>query len=172
MISLNIQIDKFVHRSDLQTTLLAYYPSKSLNSTAIDLYLQKLSTLTIVKFTISTRTDKRLPTSVKQSRAITMCIAFTTDSGYDNRTILLIGDVYCPSTKCLGELCLHKKTFQPLGRSDYQYPQCGSVCQVRNTPFDDQTNFFFMSLGQGVYIFGKIPKSVQDVIGDVHCPGK
>ena len=31
---------------------------------------------------------------------------------------------------------------------------------------------FFLSLGQGVYIFEQSPKSVQDVIGDVHCPGK
>ena len=53
-ISLNIQIDKFVYHSDLKTTILVYSPSKSLNSTVINLFLQKLSTLTIVKFTIST----------------------------------------------------------------------------------------------------------------------
>ena len=29
-----------------------------------------------------------------------------------------------------------------------------------------------MSLGQGVYIFEENPKSVQDVLGDVYCPGK
>ena len=38
---------------------------KSLNYTAIILFLQKLSTLTFVKFTISTRTDVTLQTSVK-----------------------------------------------------------------------------------------------------------
>ena len=31
---------------------------------------------------------------------------------------------------------------------------------------------FFSSLGQGVYIFEGSPKSIQDVIGDVYCPGK
>ena len=31
---------------------------------------------------------------------------------------------------------------------------------------------FFLALGQGVYIFGERPKSVQDVIGDVYCPGE
>ena len=41
------------------------FPSKSLNYTAISLFLQKLSTLTIVKFTISTITDITLQTSVK-----------------------------------------------------------------------------------------------------------
>ena len=101
-----------------------------------------------------------------------MCSAFTPDCGYNNSTIILIGDVYCPNTKCSGRLCLHKKTFQPLGRSVYHCPQSGSVCQVRNIPFEDQRNSFFLSLGQGVYIFEEKPKSKQDVIGDVYCPGK
>ena len=101
-----------------------------------------------------------------------MCSAFTPHCGFDNSTFILLGDVSCPNTKCSGRLCLHKKTFQSLGRSDYQCPQCGSVCQVRNSPFDDQTNSIFLSLGQGVYIFDESPKSVQDVIGDVYCPGK
>ena len=101
-----------------------------------------------------------------------MCSAFTPDSGYDNKAVILIGDVYCPNTKCLGKLCLHKKTFQSLGRSDYQCPQCASVCQVRNIPFEEQTNSFFLSLGPGVYIFQESPKSIQDVIGDVYCAGE
>ena len=71
-----------------------------------------------------------------------MCSAFTPDCGYDNSTIILIGDVFCPNTKCLGKICLHKKTFQSLGRIDYQCPQCGSVCQVRIITFEHQTIFF------------------------------
>ena len=78
----------------------------------------------------------------------------------------------CPDTKCSGSLCLHKETFQSLGSSDYRCPQSGSVCKVSNIPFEEQTNSFFLSLGQGVYIFEVSPKSVQDVIGDVYCPGK
>ena len=105
-------------------------------------------------------------------RAITSCSPFTPNCGYDNSTIILIGDVYCPNTKCLGKLCLHKKTFQSLGRSDDQCPQCASVCQVRNIPLEEQTNSIFLSLGQGVYIFEENPKSVQDVVGDVYCPGE
>ena len=101
-----------------------------------------------------------------------MCSAFTPDCEYDNSTNILIGEVYCPNTKCSGRLCLHKKTFQSLGRSDYQCPQCRSVCQVRNIPFEDQRFSFFLSPGQGVYIFEENPKSVQDVIGDVYCPAK
>ena len=38
--------------------------------------------------------------------------------------------------------------------------------------FEEQTNSFFLSLGQGVYVFEERPKSIQDVIGDVYCPGK
>ena len=101
-----------------------------------------------------------------------MCSAFTPDCGYDNSTINLIGDMYCPNTKSFGKLCLYKQTFQSLGRSDYQCPQCGSVCRVRNIPFEDQTYSFFLSLGQGVYIFEESPKSVQEIIGNVYCPGK
>ena len=44
--------------------------------------------------------------------------------------------------------------------------------KVRNVLFEDQTNSFCLSLGQGAYIFEESPKSVQGVIGDVFCPGK
>ena len=101
-----------------------------------------------------------------------MCSAFIRDCGYDNSVIILIGDVYCPNTKCLRKLCLQKKTFQSLGRSDYQCPKCASVWQVCNIPFEDQTNSFFLSFGQGVYYFEGNPNSVQDVIGEVYCPGE
>ena len=101
-----------------------------------------------------------------------MCSAFTPDCGYHNSTIILIGDVYCPKTKCLCKLCLHKNTFESLGRSDYQCPKCASVCQVRNLLFEDQINSFFLSLGAGVYIFEESPKLIQDVIGEVYFPGE
>ena len=101
-----------------------------------------------------------------------MCSSITPDCGYDNSTIILIGVVYCPNTKCFGKVYLHKKPFQSLGGSDYQCPQRESVCQVRSIPFEDQTNSFFLSLRHGVYIFEESPKSVEDVIGDVYCPGK
>ena len=43
---------------------------------------------------------------------------------------------------------------------------------MRNIPFADQTISFFLSFSQGVYVFEEIPKSIQDVIGDVYCGGK
>ena len=102
---------KFVYRSDFKTTILASFVSKSMSYTAIILFLQKLSILTIVKFTIYTRTDITLQTSVKELRAITMYSAFTHDCGHSNSNINLTGDVYCPNTKCLGNFSMHKKIF-------------------------------------------------------------
>ena len=40
-----------------------------------------------------------------------MCSAFTPVCGFDNSTIILIGDVCCKNTKCSGELCPHKRLF-------------------------------------------------------------
>ena len=40
-----------------------------------------------------------------------MCSAFTPGCGYDNSTNILIGDVYCPNTKCSERICLHKGLF-------------------------------------------------------------
>ena len=90
-ISFNIQIDKFVYHSDCETTIFVFFPSKSLNYTAVNLFLQTLSTSNIAKFTISTRTDITLKTSVKYLRAITISSAFTPDCGYDNGAINIIG---------------------------------------------------------------------------------
>ena len=141
---------------------------KNLNNTVSNSFSQKLSTWVTGKSNISTRIDFLLLTSVKFLKAITMCSV--PDCGFDNSTFILIGDVYFLNTKCSGRLCLHEKTFHSLGRSDYRCPQCASVCQVRNILFEEQTNFFFLSLGQGVDIFEERPKSTQEVIGDVFRP--
>ena len=115
----------------------------------INSFLQKLSTRVTAKSKNSKRIAFLFLTSVTLFRAITMCSAFTPDCGYDNSTIILIGDVYSPNTNCSGELCLHKKTFQSLGRSDYQCPQCASVCHVRKILFKDQNKSFFLSFWSG-----------------------
>ena len=119
-----------------------------------------------------TRSDSMLQTTVKLLRPIMRFCAFTLHCGYDNSKINLSTDVYRPNTEWSGKLCLHKKTFQSLERSDYQCPQCGSVCQVRNIPFEDQTISFILSFGESTYTFEESPKSIQDVIGDVYCPGE
>ena len=143
-----------------------------MKNTVINSFIQKLSNWVTAKSNTSTRINFLLLTSVTFLRAITMCSAVTHGCGYENSTILLIGDVYCPNTNCAGKHCLHKKIFQSLGESDYQCPQCSSLCHVRNILFDDQIISFFLSLGQGVFNFEETPKSIQDVIGDVYCAGK
>ena len=72
----------------------SFSPSKSLNITVMKSFSQKLSTWVTAKSNISTRIDNLLLTSVTSLRAITMCSAFTPNFGYDNNTIILIGDVY------------------------------------------------------------------------------
>ena len=85
----------------------------------------------------------------------------STDFAYENSAIFVIGDVYCPNKKRLRKLCLHKKTFQSLGRSDYQCPQCGSVCQVRNIPFEDQTKTFLLWFVQGFTFLKRVRKQFR-----------
>ena len=97
-----------------------------------------------------------------------MCSVFTPDRGYDNINIIVSGDVYYLNTKCSGKLCLHKETFQALGRSDYQCPQCASVCQVRKILFEDQTNCLFYRLAMAFTFLKRV--SIQHGIGDVYCP--
>ena len=60
---------------------------------------------------MSTKIDFLLLTSVTFLRAITMCSALTPDCGYDNSVTNLIGDVYCPNTKCFGKLLPAQKDF-------------------------------------------------------------
>ena len=71
---MNIQIDKLVYRSDMKTTYLASFPSKSLNYKIITSYLQNFSSIIIAKFTTSTRTDIKLHASVKNWEQM-QCVA-------------------------------------------------------------------------------------------------
>ena len=100
-----------------------------------------------------------------------MCSALTLIVGMTITLLFSLGTCIFQIQSVRVNFACTKKTFQSLGRSDYQCPQCESVCQVPNIPFEDETNSVFLLFGQGVYIFGESPKSVQDVIGDVYCPG-
>ena len=100
-----------------------------------------------------------------------MCSAFTPECTYNNSAIIIVGNVYCPNTKFLGKFCLNKKTFQSLGRSDYQCPQCASVCQIGNIPFEDQTNSFFSTLGSVVSFLKGVHNQFK-MFGGAYCPGK
>ena len=71
-LSMNIQIDKFLYRSDLETTILASVPPKCLNYKVINLYLRNFSNSNIANITNSSRT-KQVWTSWEQLR----CVAFS-----------------------------------------------------------------------------------------------
>ena len=76
-IALNIQKDKFVHRSDFRTRNLAYFLSKSSKYTVIKIYLQNLSTLIIAKSSTSTTTEITSETSVNNWEHF-WCVAHST----------------------------------------------------------------------------------------------
>ena len=152
-ISIKSQIDNFVRSSDLETTIPASFPLKTLNYTVINLFLQTYSTLAIANSSTYRKTDITLQTSVKCFRASRTCSEFTSDSRYDNSIIKVIGKVYCPDTMCSDIFCFHKKTFKSLSRSNYQCPQYSSMYQVRNILFDEQTKSFLVEVFSRVIYF-------------------
>ena len=103
-----------------------------------------------------------------------MCSAFKPGCGYNYSTIIFIGDMYCPNTKCSGKLCMDRKSLQNRGRSVYQCPQSASVCQVRIIRFRDQTNSFFMSFGRGFSFLKRVQNRIKMSLqmSFVHLVGK
>ena len=94
-------------------------------------YSQKLSSLTNAKFITSRRTDMTLQISVKQLRAKTMCSTFKPYCRLEKSFINLFENLFCADILCSRKFHVHKRTFQPLGRSDYQSRQCLSTCRIR-----------------------------------------
>ena len=110
-LSLNIQTEKIVYHSDLNTSFLPSLPSKSSSYTVISSNLQKLSTLIILKLTGSTRTDITLQPSVNQLGAKTMCCTSNFDWQYAKAKITLM-KMYIVRTKCvLGKFLCTKGFF-------------------------------------------------------------
>ena len=58
-----------------------------------------------------------------------------------------------------------------LDRSEYQCLQCESMYQVRNVPFQGQTNSFSVKFGWGICNFEELQGSIQVIIGNVFCLG-
>ena len=137
-ISLSTQLDSFVYRFDLETTILASCPSKILNYRAMNLFLQKLSTFTSAKFITFTRTQFKLQPSGQKMRAITMRSTFTSDRRYEKSNIKNNGNVYCPNEKFPGKPWVQKNISQFLQRQGNQCPQCVSTSKVHNNSFEQQ----------------------------------
>ena len=111
---LHTQKDLPANCSDFEKQFLSLF-QQNFDLHGNQLNLTESVTVTIAKFTTSTRTDNMLQTNVKQLRAITMCSAFNPAFRYDNSNDKLTGNVFCSNTICLDILCVHKKTFQSLG---------------------------------------------------------
>ena len=165
--TVNIQSDKFVYRSDFKTTVLAFSPSTSFNSTLIQFSLHNVSNLNFAKFTTCKRTDVTLQTCVKEIRACTICSTFSPDCWFDNSNFIFIGNVFCPKTMCSGIHCIHKKTYESLLRSASQRLQCTFGCQVHNFCFEEETNSFFLKVNQGFRIFAETQRSNYCNLGNV-----
>ena len=109
---------------------------------------------------------------MKHLRAITMCGTFIPDCRYEYSNFKLIGDVYCPTAKCSGEICLQKDfsiSWQKLLSMSTR-----RVCVPgEHYSFWRSNKFLLLDVwSRGVYISEESPKSIQIVIGDVFCPVK
>ena len=103
----------------------------------------------------------------QELRAITMCSAITLDCGCDNSTIIVIGEMNCPITKFSGKFCLHKKTFQSLGRRGYQCSHCASGCQLRNILFKINQILFSCRLTEGCTLLKRVQNQFKICLGCV-----
>ena len=99
-----------------------------------------------------------------------MLRTITLDCQCDKNNNNLFGKGFFPNEMCSETICVNKKTFKSFGRSDYQWPQSKSTCQLRHILFEQQTVSFFLKCDQTIYMFEETRKSIQDAIGDVYCP--
>ena len=95
---------------------------------------------------------------------------FKHDFRHEVTIIKFTGNVYCPNKMNPKEFCVHRNTFQPLSKSDYECIQCASISQIRHTPFGKETNSSFLMSNQEVYNFEETQKGIQDVTGECILP--
>ena len=116
-----------------------------------------MSTLIIAQLTTFTKTDFTLQVSVKKIKNSEQLQCVVHAHLFLDMTIVLsnfLGTCFVgTNTKCLGLLCAHKDTFQSLDSSDYQGFWCESQCQVRNLPFEQHSNSFFLKFDRGINVF-------------------
>ena len=101
-ISLSIQIDIFVYRSDLKTTILAFFTIKKFELHDNRFVFTKIVNLNPRETRHFNKNRYYIANKCEKLRAITMCSALTPGCRFDNSTILFLGDAYCPKTRCSG----------------------------------------------------------------------
>ena len=90
-LTLYFKIDIVTFSPNFKATIIASFPSTSLNYTVINAFLQMLSALTIVKLTTSTRTNSMLQTSVDFSGPLTWCTTLTRIVGRTKALLMFLG---------------------------------------------------------------------------------
>ena len=144
---------------------ICVFPIKKTSSTLFSYFLREVSDLTQPRWIAQQELI-----SVIYLRKITLYSAHILDSKYDQSVINQIGKMYFWKAMCSGKRCVHKKTFQSLERSDFQYFQFASTCQIRTNPFEDRTKFFFKMRKQSIDNLEATQESIQDIVGDLYCP--
>ena len=78
--------------------------------------------------------------------------------------ILNLLGTFTDQTQCVRVYFACTKKTDSLERNDYQYHQCKSLCQVRNTPFEQPTISFSLNCDQGICIFEETQTSIQNLL--------
>ena len=159
-----VKIDKFVYRSDLERTLLADFPSKSLNYTPLNLFLQKLSTLAIEKITISAITDITMEASVKKWEQLRCVVHSPLIVGMTIALLVSLGTCFVRTQSVRVKFACAKRPFNFSAEAIIIVRNARLSSQVHNIPFEDQKSSFFLSLAQEVYVSEESPKSIQDLL--------
>ena len=140
--------------------------------TAIKLIVHKLSTLVIAEFTIFTRTDIRLQKSVKKMRAI-CCVAHShLIVGMKLALLLSLGTCIVQKQTVRVDLACTKRLFNLQAEAIVIVGNARLCARCAIILLKIQQNRFFFVVWARVYIFEENPKSIQEFIGDVYCPGK
>ena len=111
-ISLTIQIDIIVSRSNLITTNLASFSIKKFTLRGNQIILKKIVKLNHRENRYLYKNRHCIANNCEKMKAITTCTAFALDSRCNKSNNKLIVNVYWPNTLCLDLICLHKNCFK------------------------------------------------------------
>ena len=157
-LSVNIEIDKFVYLPDLETTILAYlFSLQKLELHGNRFILTKIVNLKHREIHHLYKNWYYVAKTCEIIESNYNVYAFTPDCGYDNSTNTLNGGVYCPNTKCLGKLFLHKGLFILLAEAIINVRTVG-LCARCATFFWRSNKLLFLVAGSKGLHFWREPK--------------
>ena len=98
-----------------------------------------------------------------------MCNTINPDYRQHDNSFNFNVNFYCPNEMCSGKLREHKRTFQSLGRSDYQFFNSGPCVRCPKTFLTNKYVRFSWSVTKDLWFWGD---TLQDNFDDVFCPDK